>query len=118
MSAVRSRARVRTTVGVWQPSVEVLRNRILIELMPRIDRWVHMSDEGVPPWQIVQDIDRVESSYRKVVEARGCVVPELDKRTGHRKAAARFSIAGKLKAGAKAALDAQKATWIGLTKAL
>ena len=71
----------------------------------------------MPPWRIVQDIDRVESSYRKVVEARGCVVPELDKRTGHRKAAARFSIAGKLKAGAKAALDAQKATWIGLTNA-
>ena len=32
VSAVRSLARVRTTVGVWQPSVEVFNNRILIEL--------------------------------------------------------------------------------------
>ena len=32
VSAVRSLARVRTTVGVWQPSVEVFKNRILIEL--------------------------------------------------------------------------------------
>ena len=39
MSAVRSPARVRTTIGVWQPSVEVFKNRILIELMPRIGRY-------------------------------------------------------------------------------
>ena len=39
VSAVRSPARVRTTVGVWEPTVEVYDNRILIELMPRIDRY-------------------------------------------------------------------------------
>ena len=39
VSAVRSPARVRTTIGVWQPTVEVSKNIILIELMPRIDRY-------------------------------------------------------------------------------
>ena len=50
--------------------------------------------------------------------AGGVVVPELDLRSGHRKAMSKFSVGDKLTATAKAALDAQMVSWIGLTKAM
>ena len=79
---------------------------------------IFMSDECVRPDRIIHDIDKVEPSYKKVVAAGGVVVPELGLRSGHRKAMSKFSVGDKLTATAKAALDAQMVSWIGLTKAM
>ena len=45
---------------------------------------------------IIRDIDRTKEALTKIISHQGTIVPELDKRVGHRKDASRQYLAGKL----------------------
>ena len=65
--------------------------------------------------RIIHDIDRFAVAVDEIVKAKGVIVPFLDNRSGHRKAAVRASNGGKLLPGAAQALKVQLETWIGLS---
>lgn len=80
---------------------------------------------NLPSKRVLEDIDRLPTTWDLIIAAEGTYIPELDYRQGHRKAAQRASVGNdpegsaidqKLPTDAKLALSQQMATWAGKTK--
>ena len=84
------------------------------------DAWATMcatwkTDGAVSSKRIIQDIDRVANAIDRIIEENGAYVEELDRRSGHRKAAMLISRGGALTEHAQQGLAAQMQTWEGLS---
>ena len=64
---------------------------------------------------IVEDVDRVLAAIDRIIGGGGAYVEELDRRSGHRKAAQLISRGGVLTPQAQVGMQAQLQMWGGLS---
>ena len=81
------------------------------------DAWYCMSSivKQLRSERIIQDIEKWSKAIDLIIEAEGCIVPDLDLRNGHRKASSRMALGGNLLPHAATAMAEQVLTWCELS---